>query len=130
MFLVLVLAPALRSPELRAQAPAVIRGSGRRFRTLTRGAFGVFLVTGAILLAQRNFSLTPLLTGKLVLVGAAFGISAIHDFGAGPAAARAARNGDVSGSARWRSIAAWLGRLNLVLAIVIVTLSVTIASNG
>jgi len=127
IFLVVVLAPALRAPELRSQAPALIRGAGRRFRKLTYAAFVTFLGTGAVLLAHRGFALTPLLAGRLALVAGAFAVSGIHDFWAGPAAALAARRGDATASAHWRSMATWLGRLNLVLTLTIVTLSVAIA---
>ena len=126
MFLVGVLAPTLRSAELRPHAALVIRGSGRRFRTLTYAAFAVFLVTGGVLLWHRSFTFTPLLVTKLALVAGAFSMSALHDFGVGPAAARAARRSDAAASAGWRTAAAWLGRLNLAVTATIVILSVVI----
>lgn len=123
VFLVVVLGPALRSTDLRPHASLLIKPLGRRFRTLTYIAFAVFLFTGGVLLAHRGFVFTPLLTFKLVLVACAFGISALHDFGVGPAAARPA---DAIAGARRRAVAAWLGRLNLVLTVAIVVLSVVI----
>jgi uncharacterized membrane protein len=126
MFLVGVLGPTLRSSRLGPHAAMVIRDSGRRFRTITYATFAVFLLTGAALLAHRGFVFTPLLVTKLILVGAAFTASGFHDFGAGPAAARAAQDNDALAAARWRRLAAWLGRLNLVLTTTIVILSVVI----
>ena len=114
IFMTTVLAPVLRTTELRPHAALVIRGSGRRFRTLTHAAFSVFLVTGAILLAHRGFVLDPLLVVKLVLVGGAFAISLMHAFGAG----------------RRRQVATWLGRLNLALMTAIVLLSILVARGG
>lgn len=114
IFMTVVLAPVLRTTELRPHAALVIRGSGRRFRTLTYAAFAVFLITGVILLAHRGFVLKPLLVVKLVLVGGAFAVSLLHDLGAG----------------RRRWAAAWLGRLNLALTTAIVLLSVLVVRGG
>ena len=100
-------------PSCALTRPLVIRGSGRRFRTLTYAAFAVFLLTGVILLAHRGFALNPLLVVKLVLVGGAFAVSLLHDLGAG--------------RRRW---AAWLGRLNLALTTAIVLLSVLVVRGG
>lgn len=126
MFLTGVLAPVLRSADLRSAAPLVIRASGRRFRNVTYATFAVFLATGAVLLAGRGFVFTPVLVTKLVLVGVAFTVSGVHDFGAGPAAARAARATDAKAAARWRTVATWLGRLNLLITSTVVVLSVVL----
>ena len=130
MFLVGVLGPALRTPEMRAHAPALMRSAGRRFRTLTYSAFATFVLTGALLLAHRGFLVTPLLGLKLVLVAATFAIAGVHDFWVGPAATAAARRGDTIGSARWRRRATWLGRGNLAMTTVVVVLSVAVARGG
>ncbi len=130
IFLVFALGPTMRMAELRGQASLVMRTSGLRFRRLTHASFGVFIHTGAVLLAHRSFHITPLLAAKLLLVGVAFTMSAFHDYVVGPRVTTTARSGDTAAAAVWRRRATWMGRGNLALMALVVILSTVVARGG
>ena len=130
IFLVFALGPTMRLPEVRGQASLVMRTSGLRFRRLTHTSFGVFILTGLVLLAHRGFHITALLGAKLLLVAVAFTMSAVHDFNVGPRVAAAVRAGDAEAAALWRRRATWMGRGNLALMTLVVVLSTLVARGG
>jgi uncharacterized membrane protein len=136
IFLALVLLPVLRTDEHAKVAPALIRASALRFRTIGWHCFAIFIVTGSLNLMFRGVgfadlgdgdfwrgSFGSLLALKLGLVCVIIAISAIHDFVIGPRAAAAwqdpARTKD---AVRLRRQAVHIARLNLFLALVAVAL--------
>jgi uncharacterized membrane protein len=136
VFIAAVLIPVVRSPEFRSRSAELVRVTGRRFRTIGWGALVVLLVSGFYRAAERGVGVTALLSGeawgsrmgrlltvKLVLVVAVLVVSLLHDFSIGPRAGRA-MNAE-PGSERalaLRRAASWMGRFNLVAALVIVAL--------
>jgi putative copper export protein len=137
LFLVLVIAPWLRGGG-RAHALAVLREAGRRFRIVGWVCFAVLLVTGSYGLWMRGVRLESFAApewrasafGQLVLLkiglfGAVLAISVLHDFVLGPRATKAIELDPSSESSRrLRRRAAWVGRLNAALGLVIVLIAV------
>lgn len=137
-FLVLAVVPVTRQPEFRGLAATLIRLVGQRFRVIGWICLGLLAVTGFANLAFRGFTLESLWTGtlfsgdfgrtlavKLVLVAAILSLSVLHDFVIGPRASALLQSDPGSpDAARLRRAAAWLGRINLLLAIVVVALAV------
>jgi copper resistance protein D len=141
-FFALVGAPVLRKVESPALRSQLYRELGSRFRAVGWMAIGVLVVTGLLNLQLRgmlrwdvlsagSFWGTPYghsLAWKLVAVTAMIGISGFHDFVSGPAASRL-DPGSAAG-ARARRNAAWLGRLNAVIGIIVVVAAVRLARGG
>lgn len=142
LFLAFVLVPALRSesPQVRA---AMMGTVGRRFRTVGWIAIAVLLVTGVWNLHNRALPWRTIFSGdlfagrfghilaaKLLAVAAIMAASAVHDFVLGPASTRAGRERATAAGARraerLRRTASWLGRVNALLALVIVGLAVAL----
>jgi uncharacterized membrane protein len=138
LFLVFVVVPALRRPELAANATSAIRVLGERYRTVGWSTLLVLLVTGAANVAFRAGSsrgvfeaewwATPfgrILAAKLTLVLLVLLLSGLHDFLVGPRAGRlmAEAPGDPA-TGRWRTAARWMGRINLLFALAIVGLAI------
>jgi len=138
LFLALVALPVARRlpPEERSRLVAAL---GRQFLPVAWAALAVLLVTGIFNLAWRGVTWESVVTGrvftgtfgrilgiKLVLVMATLGLSALHDFLIGPASARAAdrAGGDAVRARRLRRNAAWIGRVNTVIALAILLLAV------
>ncbi len=144
LFLVLVLVPLLRVPELRAHAVELLTAVGRRFRGVGWASLLVLVVTGFVnaalraptpgALADAAWWETPfgrLLGHKLALVAAILALSAVHDFFVGPrAASRMASDPGSPGTLRWRLAASWMGRLNLLLAVAVIVLAVALVRGG
>lgn len=149
LFLVLVLLPAVRRGEGPERTAALVQKVGRRYRDVGWGALGVLAVTGTVNVALRGVGWADLWEGafwsgafgrvlavKLVLVGITLALSLIHDLVVGPRATAAwqgLRQGEGgaegAGGARARALrlrrlAAWMGRLNLLVALAIVALGV------
>lgn len=109
------------APRLRTQpevGPFALRVLGRTFRVLSWIALIFLLATGAYFISRGWDYRTWPLSLKLVLVGLLFLFKVLHDFWIAPAAARK-RGG-------FLTAALWIGRTNLLVAIVIVYLSVLI----
>lgn len=138
IFLVVVLVPAIRRPEFGGIASALIRFTALRFRWVGWVCFCIFVLTGVVNLLARGIGLRELretifwqgsfgrtLAIKLLLVAAILLISAVHDFFLGPRAA-AAWEADpaLAETLRLRRQAVQLGRLNLLLALVVIVLGV------
>jgi putative copper export protein len=138
IFLVLVVVPTLRRGE-RALAAAVMRDSGRRFRTVGWTCFAVLIVTGSFNAWWRGVRLhmlfdpswTATTFGRaLILKLSAFlvvlALSVRHDFFVGPRASRALLAGDTPAAERMRREAARLGRATAALALVLYALAVVL----
>src|SRR3972149_3975245 len=107
VFLGLVLIPVIRRPEHRGVAANLIHWTGLRFRMVGWGCLAVLLVTAILFL------------------------SAFHDFHVGPRATEIWRDKPDSPEAkRLRVQASWIGRLNLVLALIVFALGVVLARGG
>ena len=138
IFLVVVLVPAIRRPEFGGIASALIRFTALRFRWVGWVCFCIFVLTGVVNLLARGIGLRELretifwqgsfgrtLAIKLILVAAILLISAFHDFFLGPRAAAAWEADPASAETlRLRRQAVQLGRLNLLLALLVIMLGV------
>jgi len=138
VFLVLILVPAIRQPRYSGIAASLIRWTALRFRWVGWICLGLLLLSGTFSLAYRGFGWTDLWDGKLwqgsfgrilgvklLLVAVIFVASAFHDFAIGPRATELWQQNPGSAKAlRLRRQAAWLGRVNLLLALVVVALGV------
>ncbi|MDR7556539.1 MAG: DUF4149 domain-containing protein [Armatimonadota bacterium] len=136
VFLSLVLVPvARRLPP--AERASLITQVGVRFRTVGWIALAVLVLTGLANAAFRGVTWESVVTGrvlastwgqtlglKVALVAVILGLSALHDFVVGPAASRVATGQATPEALRRRRQAAWLGRINLVLALVVLLLAV------
>lgn len=138
-FLAAVGAPVLRRVEPPALRAELFRALGLGFRRFGWGAIGVLVVTGALNLHFRGlFSAQLWATGafwtapygralivKLLTVALMITLSALHDFGLGPAAARAApASPRAVALRRW---SAWIARANALLGLVLLVAAVRLA---
>lgn len=138
VFIALVLVPATRRPEHRGVATSLIRWTGRRFRWIGWLSLALLLLTGIINLAYRGFGWADLVSGrlwegpfgralgiKLLLVAMISFLSILHDFVIGPRATDLLQNHPGSPKAmRLRRLASWMGRANLILALIVVALGI------
>jgi putative copper resistance protein D len=143
LFLGLVGAPVLRDLEPAELRQRLFHQLGLRFRAVGWWAIGVLLLTGLVNLYYRGWlrwsdglgaavfwRTAPghALALKLIAVAAMLVVSAVHDFGLGPLAGRAA-----AGSARaiqLRRRAALLARINALLGVLVVAAAVRLARGG
>ena len=139
LFVVVVVVPWLRRGD-RAQAATFLRETGTRFRNLGWICFAILLVTGVFNLHIRGVHPRDLLSAqwraspfgravalKLLAFAAVLAVSAVHDFVLGPRAALAVERDPRSPEAeRLRRWAGRLGRVNALLALVLVALAVFI----
>lgn len=135
-FIAMVLVPTLRAPGMRAHAVTLLRTAGRKFQRIayaslvTLGVTGVlnlYFKAGGSIAAATQLLPTPyghLLMTKVSLVVAIVALSLYHDFAVGPAAARAMEADPAGSSASsLRRRASWLGRINMLLSLVVMTLA-------
>lgn len=135
-FISMVLVPTLRAPGLRPQAVLLLRTAGKKFQRVAYASLVTLVVTGKLnLLLKAGGSLSAvmallpttyghLLIAKVLLVVLIIALSLYHDFAVGPAAARALEADAASATARsLRRRAAWLGRANVLLSLVVMTLA-------
>ena len=137
LFLVLVVVPWLRKGP-RSDAAVFLRETGERFRNVGWACFVLLLITGTFNLWFRGVQLSdfaraewltsPFGTMVAVKLGAfllVLIVSLIHDFVVGPRATRALAAGAQSNEARIeRRRASVLGRVNVLLALVLVAAGV------
>ncbi|MCL6552212.1 MAG: CopD family protein [Firmicutes bacterium] len=135
VFLSLVLVPvARRLPP--AERAALVTQVGVRFRTVGWVAMAVLVGNGLANAAVRGVTWESVMTGRLLastwgrilavkvaLVAVILGASILHDFVVGPAASRAATGQATPEALRRRRQAAWLGRVNLLLALTVLLLA-------
>ena len=143
LFLVLVVVPWLRRGGA-VQAGTFLRETGERFRNVGWVCFAIVLVTGTFNLWVRGVRLGDFARpewlsspfGKTVLLklGAfllVLAVSAVHDFVIGPRATDAiTRDPRSPEAAQLRRRASLLGRLNALLALVLVALGVMVVRGG
>jgi copper resistance protein D len=135
-FIAMVLVPTLRRPELRPQAVVLLRVSGTKFMRIAYASLVTLVVTGGTNLllkgggslqgAEALFSGTygTLLETKITLVVIVIALALYHDFVVGPAATRAMEASPEGGAAlALRRRASWIGRINTLLSVVIMTLA-------
>ena len=136
LFIVMVFMPVLRHPELRGDAALLIRTTGQKFKRIAWASLWVLLLTGvANLYFKTNGNLEAMkgimgiapyghIVGtKILLLAIVMGLALLHDFKWGPAATRAMQDDPDSDTARaLRKKAGWVGRINLGLSLVILTL--------
>ena len=136
IFLVAVVVPLLRRPEMREHATELLRTTGNRFRTLGWIALTTLVVTGTFNILHRGFSFGQILSGdvfqgqwgrvlahKLGMVAVILVMSAVHDFWIGPTALR---DPDPARREKFRKSASIFGRVNFALALAVVALAVTL----
>lgn len=132
LFLALVAIPVLRGLPDRPRAELVAQ-LGERFRPVAWACIALLLVTGVANLAYRGVTWESVVTGrlwqspfgqvlawKLAMVAAMVALSAWHDFSLGRCSTELARTGNPGDEAlrtALRRRAAWVGRLNAVLAV-------------
>jgi putative copper export protein len=140
IFLALVLVPVTRRPEYRSAAGSLVHQVGVRFRSLGWICLGLLLVSGILNVAYRGFGWADLGSGrlwqgpfgralgiKLLLVALVLLLSALHDFFIGPRATVLWQTQPTSpATQRLRRQAGWIGRINLLLALIIVALGVVL----
>jgi len=138
VFLVLVLVPVIRRPEYRGVAAPLIHWTGVRFLWVGWTCLILLAASGTFALAYRGFGWTDLWSGrvfqgpfgqtlgvKLSLVAMILLLSALHDFLVGPRATALWQANPASPEAtRLRRQAGWIGRLNLLLALIVMALGV------
>ena len=141
LFLAPVTVPVARKLQ-PAERGALVGAIGRRFRVVGWVCIVLLIATGVINTSYRGVTWESiasgqllagdfgrLLTAKLGLVVAMIVLSAVHDFVIGPASTRALERKDPGGiheAAVLRRRASWLGRLNALLALVVIALAVAL----
>ena len=137
-FLILVLVPAIRQPQYRGVFASLVHLTGLRFRLVGWVCMGLLLLSGTFNLVYRGFgwadfwngqlwqgSFGRILGAKLLLAAVILVASTVHDFSIGPRATSVWQQDPASPEAlRLRRQATWLGRLNMLLALVVVALGV------
>ena len=137
VFLSIVLVPALRRPEYRTILAPLVDQTGARFRRVAWIALVLLIITGGFMMSWRfegfdwgsPFGRT--LGLKLLLVAVILVLSVLHDFVIGPRATALYRENPNAEEARrlWKQ-AGWIGRLNLILALVVVALGIILVRGG
>ncbi|HUE75745.1 MAG TPA: CopD family protein [Chloroflexota bacterium] len=139
LFLALAIVPVTRHLPA-VQRSALLGAIGRRFRTIGWISLALLIVTGIVSTSFRGVAWESVLSGailgswfgqvlaiKLVLVAATLAMSAAHDFVVGPASVRVSARQDEAAhreAASLRRLASWMGRLNALIALLIVALAV------
>ena len=143
LFVGIVAAPVLRAIEPAALRQQLFHRLGVRFRSVGWAAVALLLVTGTINLQYRGWldwddaladpafwrtGAGEALAWKLIGVGAMIVLGAAHDFVLGPAAGRAAPGSPRALTLRRR--AAWLARVNALVAIFVIIAAVRLTRGG
>jgi putative copper resistance protein D len=121
LFIALVLVPVSRGLGDAGLRTRLVQETGRRFRTIGWHALALLVVTGLLNLWLHPFLLrSPRLHWKLGLAVLALLLSAFHDFVLGP------RAGIPGADPSVRLRASWIARLNVVVALAIVLLGLSL----
>lgn len=121
LFIALVLVPTARGFEDARIRARLIQDSGRRFRAIGWIALSLLVVTGLLNLWRQPFWLgSPRFHWKLGLVVLALVLSGLHDFVLGPRAGAPGADPSV------RLRASWIARLNVLIALAIVLLGLSL----
>ena len=138
VFVAAVLVPVLRHRDFTQVRARLLQRSGRGFRWLGWSVLATLLVTGLVNLAYRGYSWSALwsmapwsntwgriMGWKLGFVSVLLLVNVFHDALVGPRAAGLLEARPASAEAlRARKLAAWLGRLELLLSLIILALAV------
>jgi uncharacterized membrane protein len=133
LFTAAVLVPATRHKLLKNKKGAFFTLIGKKFSRISWILFIVLIITGITNLLTRGYIVDQLLTTgfwmevfggnlfiKLHLLAAVLIVSGIHDFYAGPKAAKLMDEQPGSDATiRMRKLSSWLGRLNLLLGLAV-----------
>ncbi len=121
LFVALVLVPVTRRVSDPALRTRLVQEAGRRFRTVGWIALGLLAASGLGNLWFRPYLLgVPRFHWKLGFVILALGLSAVHDFVAGPRAGRPGANPAL------RVRASWLARVNVLVVALVVLLGLAL----
>lgn len=133
VFVALVLAPLLRRLPQAPVRVELLSAVGRRFRAVGWIAMGLLVATGVAMLVLTGRPIGPVLGAKLALVAVMLALAALHDFVLGPrwvreraALAGGAMAPDTAPSRNGRGAVAWLARLTLLLALVVLYLGLAL----
>lgn len=139
LFLSLVLAPLVRQGHDSPERRAMFRSAARRFRPIAWAAILILLVTGPILLAQRQIGLRDpsawpnVLAIKLGLVAGLLVMTVAHDLFLGPKVAQIMAK-PARANTSWEQIVVnssrWLPRLSLVVALAIIVAAAILARSS
>jgi uncharacterized membrane protein len=141
-FLAAVGAPVLRRVEQADLRARLFQSIGERFRLIGWIAIAILVLSGfgnlhfrgllrMELLGDPAFWTRPYgrtLAWKLAIVTTMAALAALHDFVLGPRASRLAAGS--AGALRARHRAAWLARVNTLLGILLIAVSVRLARGG
>lgn len=144
VFLALVMVPVVRRAEYRPHAPRLVHLTGTRFSRVGWACFVVLVLTGMGNLYFRGIGWAAVLNAgfwaspfgmilgvKLLLVAVILHLSAWHDFRVGPRATAAWEADPTDPEAlRLRRMASWAGRVNLVLALIVLALAAALVRGG
>ena len=144
VFVALVVVPVIQRKELEGAGARLIHLTGIRFRWVGWACFVLLLLTGLVNILARGFAWADLFaaqfwTGpfgrllalKLFVFALILAASAVHDFVVGPRAVAIWQERPGSAEAtRLRRQATRFGRLNLLLALLIVALGVMLVRGG
>lgn len=133
LFTIAVLVPASRDRLLVEKRGAFFKLIGEKFSRISWILFLVLIITGITNLTSRGIPVNSLLDSafwqgpfgsrlfiKLHLFAAVLVLSGVHDFYAGPRAARLMdKDESASKTHLFRKITSWIGRINFVLGLVI-----------
>lgn len=131
LFTAVVLVPASRHEILKNKKGAFFTLIGRKFSRISWILFLVLIITGITNLLVRGYAWSDLVSAefwqsafgstlmiKLHLFAAVLIVSGIHDFYAGPKAARLIdEHPEAPETDKMRKLSSWLGRLNLLLGL-------------
>lgn len=137
-FISFVLVPVLRRSENSDMFSRIFRAAGMRFRTVGWISLFLLVASGISMLGLRGYTMADLWSGylfqgafghtllnKIIIVLVILLISLIHDFWIGPKSSQLARLDPGSAEYRkFRVTASWMGRINFLLAIVVVLLGI------
>ncbi len=131
VFIGVVVAPYARKLPAE-QRRELFEQLGRRFSTIGWGCIAILLVTGVGNLIGRGMEWSPAfartLGAKLLLVGLMVLLAAFHDFILGPRSATLAADPTKASEAEAARVrASWIGRINLVLALIVILLGLRLA---
>ena len=137
LFFVMVLVPTVRQPDFAGQAAQLIQFTGRKFKRIAWASLLVLAVTGFINLYAKAGGSGEAMKGlmgsapyghmlgtKILLTLLVVGLSLYHDFKIGPAATAAMiEQPDAPATLQLRKKASMIGRVNLLLSLIIMTLA-------
>lgn len=136
LFLSLVLTPLVRSRQATSEAAALFRSSARRFRVVVWAAMAMLLMTGPLLLAQRNIALMhphtwpTIVAVKLGLVAALFFSTFAHDLVLGPKLSQIMAIPEAKRTEREQVLVAsarWVPRLSLLIGLATIVAAAILA---